>query len=57
MKCINCENNLQTKDIFCRKCGIRIEHGGYYIFLNIFIFIFVAVAIGLVVLLIASFLI
>ena len=57
MKCINCENSLQTGDMFCRKCGTKIHKYSYYVFANVFVFLFIVLIIAFAALFIASFLV
>ena len=33
-KCLNCNNNLISKDKYCRYCGCKVRNSGYYIFLK-----------------------
>ena len=55
-KCVNCNNELQSEDIYCRHCGCKVMKNSYYLICNIIIVILTITIILLIALFIASFL-
>lgn len=54
-ECVNCSRSCLKSDKYCRKCGIMLKSGMYYVIINIINFIISVLFIAVIALLILSY--
>lgn len=54
-KCVNCNSDYRSDDIYCRNCGVYIHKNNYYVFINILTYMLIIGVIIIFILFIASY--